>query len=77
MPVRLLALYFSTNFSVTKVDSAGKGKEKILSIGADYGNNWADGFYGFINVYITLKNRRIFHMGRLVICRWLFTPFTI
>lgn len=35
---------------------AGKGKEKILSIGADYGNNWADGFYGFINARLRFED---------------------
>lgn len=35
---------------------AGKDKEKILSIGADYGNNWAAGFYGFINARLRFDN---------------------
>jgi hypothetical protein len=29
---------------------AGKGKEKIFAIGAEYGNHWSDGFYGMLNV---------------------------
>lgn len=28
---------------------AGTDANKVLAIGADYGNAWADGFYGFIN----------------------------
>jgi hypothetical protein len=35
---------------------AGKGKEKILAVGADYGNNWADGFYGMLNVRMRFEN---------------------
>jgi hypothetical protein len=35
---------------------AGKGKEKILAIGADYGNNWAPGFYGFLNARLRFEN---------------------
>ena len=35
---------------------AGKGKEKILAVGADYGNNWADGFYGMLNVRMRFED---------------------
>lgn len=35
---------------------AGKGGNKILAIGADYGNNWGEGFYGFLNARMFFSN---------------------
>ncbi len=35
---------------------AGKDAEKILSVGAEYGNMWAAGFYGFLNIRARFEN---------------------
>lgn len=42
---------------------AGKGANKILAIGADYGNNWGEGFYGFLNARLFFSNHLAAYAG--------------
>ncbi len=35
----------------------GKDARKVIAVGADYGNNWADGFYGFLNARMLLEGK--------------------
>ena len=46
---------FPLNAAISWRD-AGKGKEKILAVGAEYGNHWSDGFYGMLNVRMRFED---------------------
>ncbi len=46
---------FPLNAAISWRD-AGKGKEKILAVGAEYGNNYSDGFFGMLNVRMRFED---------------------
>lgn len=49
------ASYAFDNGSATVIFAdKGKDAQKLIGVGAEFGNNWADGFYGFVNVNFNL-----------------------